>query len=78
MSRLVIPTGTKGSAHVARPGGLFSPGWYYQPGLKVGGPLVPSAKSGLKEGPFSPGFVLPVPKPGLNGVENRKYNLFLY
>ena len=32
-SRLVIQTGTKGSAHVARPGGLFSPGWYYQPGF---------------------------------------------
>ena len=31
----VIPTGTKGTAHVARPGGLFSPGWYYQPGLKA-------------------------------------------
>ena len=35
-SWLVIPTGTKGTAHVARPGGLFSPGWYYQPGLNVG------------------------------------------
>ena len=33
--RKPLPTGTKGSAHVARPGGLFSPGWYYQPRLKV-------------------------------------------
>ena len=70
---MVIPTGTKGPAHVARPGGLFSPGWYYQPGLKV-----PGEKSGLKEGPFSPGFVLPVPKLGLKKIENREYNSFLY
>ena len=52
---MIIPTGTKGPAHVARS-------------------IVPSTKPGLKEGPFSPGFVLPVPKPGLKGVENRKYN----
>ena len=70
---MVIPTGTKGLAHVARPGGLFSPGWYYQPGLKV-----PDEKPGLKEGPFSPGFVLPVGKPGLKGFPNREYNLFMY
>ena len=69
-----LPTGTKGPTHVARPRGLFSPGCYYQPGLKV----VPGAKPGLKEGPFSPGFVLPVSKPGLKGVENREYNSFLY
>ena len=31
----LVLLGTKGPAHVARPGGLFSPGWYYQPGLKV-------------------------------------------
>ena len=35
-------------------------------------------KPGLKEGPFSPGFVLPILKPGLKGVENREYSLFLY
>ena len=70
---MVIPTGTKGPTHVARPGGLFSPDWYYQPG-----PLVPGAKPGLKEEPFSPGFVLPVLKPRLKGVENREYNPFLY
>ena len=75
---MVIPTRTKGPAHVARPGGLFSPGWYYQPGLKVDGPLVPGAKPGLKEEPFSPGFVLPVLKPRLKGVENREYSSFLY
>ena len=51
----------------------FSP---YQPGLKVD--LVPGAKPGLKEGLFSPGFVLLVPKPGLKEVENREYNPFLY
>ena len=62
---MVIPTGTKGPPHVARPGGLFSPGW---------SPLVPGEKPGLKEGPFSPGFVLPVLKPGLKGVENREYS----
>ena len=62
---MVIPTGTKGLAHVARPGGLFRP-------------LVPGAEPGLKEGPFSPGFVLPVPKPGLKEVENREYSSFLY
>ena len=67
-----MATGTKGPAHVARPGGLFSPGSYYQPGLKVG------EKPGLKEGPFSPGLVLTVPKLGLKGVENREYNPFLY
>ena len=73
---MIIPTGTKGPDHVARPGGLFSHGWYYQPGLK--GPLVPDVKPGLKEGPFSSGFVLPVPKPGLKGVENQEYSSFLY
>ena len=67
-----VGTGTKGSAHVARPGGLFSPGSYYQPGLKVG------EKPGLKEGPFSPGFVLPVEKPGLKRFPDREYSLFLY
>ena len=61
---MVIPTGTKGPPHVARPGGLFSPDWSYQP------PLVPGEKPGLKEGPFSPGFVLPVGKPGLKGFPN--------
>ena len=70
---MVIPTGTKGPAHVARPEDLFSPGWYYQPG-----PLVPGEKPELKEGPFSPGFVLPVGKPGLKGFPNQKYCLFLY
>ena len=65
---MVILNGTKGPPHVARPGGLFRPGWSYQPGLKVG------AKPGLKEEPFSPNYVLPVPKPGLKGVENREYN----
>ena len=71
---MVIPTETKGPPHVARPGGLFSPGCYYQPGLKV----VPGAKPGLKEGPFSPGFVLPVLKPALKGVENQEHSPFLY
>ena len=45
---------------MARPGGLFSPGWYYQPGLKVDlysrarnrdkrrGPLVPDSCSRLE------------------------------
>ena len=47
----------------------FSPGW---------SPLVPGAKPGLKEGTFSPDFVLPVPKPGLKAVENREYNPFLH
>ena len=42
--------------------------------LAPGGPLVPGAKPGLKEGPFSLGFVLPVSKPELKGVENREYN----
>ena len=41
-------------------------------------PLVPGAKPELKEGPFSPGFVLPVGKPGLKGFPNREYSLFLY
>ena len=27
---------------------------------------------------FSPGFVLPVGKPGLKGFPNREYSLFLY
>ena len=66
-----VGTGTKGSAHVARPGGPFSPGWYYRP-------LVPDEKPGLKEGPFSPGFMLPVGKPELKGFPNREYSLFLY
>jgi len=65
-SWLVIPTGTKGTAHVARPGGLFSPGWYYR------------RETGTKGGSFSPGIVLLVPKPGLKVVENREYSLFLY
>ena len=33
---------------------------------------------GLKIKTFSPDFVVPVPKPGLNGVENRDYSPFLY
>ena len=40
--------------------------------------VVPGVKPGLKEWPFSPGFVLPVSKPGLKGVENREYSPFLY
>jgi len=36
------------------------------------GPLVPGEKPGLKEGLFSPGFVLPVGKPGLKGFPNRE------
>ena len=71
---ILLSIGTKELAHVARTGDLFSPGWYYQPGLKVH----PGAKPGLKVGPFSPGFVLPVPKPGLEGVENREYSSLIY
>ena len=33
---------------------------------------------GLKIKTFSPDCIVPVPKPGLKGVENRDYNLFLY
>ena len=43
-----------------------------------GAPLVPGAKPGLKEGTFSPDFVLPVSKSGLKEVENREYSPFLY
>ena len=67
---MIIPTGTKGPAHVARPGGLLV--------LVGGGPLVPGEKPRLKEGPFSPGFMLPVGKPGLKGFLNQEYSLFLY
>ena len=68
----------------------FSPGWYYQPGLKgrstwsgrevslapvyQPGLKVLGAKPGLKERPFSPEFMLPVLKPELKGVANREYN----
>ena len=38
----------------------------------------PDAKPGLKEGPFSSGFVLPVGKPGLKGFPNREYSPFVY
>ena len=78
---MVLSIGAKGPIYVVRPEGLFSPGWYYQPGPFVPGAkpsLVPGAKPGLKEGPFGPRFVLPVPKPGLKGVENREYSPFLY
>ena len=44
----VIPTGTKGPTHVVRPGGLFSPGWYYQPGLKW--IFSPERETGIKGG----------------------------
>ena len=33
---------------------------------------------GLKVRTFSPGFVVPVGKPGLKPVPNRDYNPFLY
>ena len=33
---------------------------------------------GLKIKTFSPDCVVPVPKPGLKGVENRDYSSFLY
>jgi len=65
---LVILTGTKEPPHVARPRGLFSPGWSYLPTGTKG------EKPGLKEGPFNPGFVLPVRKPGLKGFPNQKYS----
>ena len=43
-SRLVIPAGTKDPCPADdRWAGTFSPGWYYQPGLKS--PLVPGAKN---------------------------------
>ena len=61
---MVLSTGTKGPVYVVKPGGLFSPVGKWT--------LVPGAKPGLKERPFSPGFVLPVPKPGLKGVTNRE------
>ena len=42
-SRLVIPAGTKDPCHAEdRWARTFSPGWYYEPGLK--GPLVPTTK----------------------------------
>ena len=57
---------------MARPGGLFSPSWYYQlPTGTKGGPLVPDAKPGLKEMPFSPGFMVLVSKPGLKGLRTE-------
>ena len=41
---MVIPAGTKDPCHGDnRWAGTFSPGWYYEPGLK--GPLVPAAKN---------------------------------
>ena len=41
--RLIIPAGTKDPCHADdRWAGTFSPGWYYEPGLK--GPLVPRGK----------------------------------
>ena len=41
---MVIPAGTKDPYHADdRWAGTFSPGWYYEPGLK--GPLVPAAKN---------------------------------
>ena len=61
---MVIPTGTKGPPHVARPGG--------QPGLKA------AEKPELKEGPFSPGLVLPVGKPELKGFSNREQKALLH
>ena len=33
---------------------------------------------GLKMGIFSPRFIVPVEKPGLKGVTNRKYKWFLH
>ena len=63
-------------------GPSFSPG--FSSGTKgiptgtKGGPLAPGEKPGLKEGPFSLGFMLPVRKPGLKGFPNREYSLFLY
>ena len=69
---MVILTGTKEPPHVARPRGLFSPSWSYLPTGTKG------EKPGLKEGTFSPDFVLPVPKPGLKAVENREYGPFLH
>ena len=36
------------------------------------GPLVPGEKPGLEEGPFSPGFVLSVEKPGLKEFFNQE------
>jgi len=33
--RLVIPTGTKEAARSSHVGRPFSPGWYFQPGLKI-------------------------------------------
>ena len=33
---------------------------------------------GLKIKTFSPDCIVPVPKPGLKGVENRDYSPFLY
>ena len=67
---MVIPTGTKGPPHVARPGGPLVP--VVLPTGTKGAPLVPGEQPGLKEGPFSPGLVLSVEKPGLKGFPNRE------
>ena len=68
----------------------FSPGWLIHPGVKgdlsrlldtpgtKAAPLVPGTKLGLKEGTFSPGFMLPVGKLELKEFSNQKYSLFLY
>ena len=41
---MVIPVRTKDPCHADdRWAGTFSPGWYYEPGLK--GPLVPTTKN---------------------------------
>ena len=75
---MVIPTGTKGPPHVARPGGPLVLVQLVLPTGTKGAPLVPGTKPGLKEETFSPDFVLPVPKPGLKAVENREYSPFLH
>jgi hypothetical protein len=57
--------------------GTFSPGSYYQPGLKVPGPRARSSpcgwplvsvyeQPGLKGGGFSPALPIPIRQPGLN------------
>ena len=62
-----MPTGSRGALPWALPGAPFSPGWYKQPRLK-GPHSIPVNKPGTKGRAFSHGLVVPVGKPGLEGV----------
>ena len=75
LSRLVIPTGTKGCARHVALAAPFVPLGVTNRDKRV--LFVPVARPGTKGHPFCPGLAFPVGKPGQQGFPNWDKSTFL-